>query len=114
MISPFLLDKLKMNDKVGPAAAYIAFKLRIAVHCLLTSISVRSFIKKFGAKQNIIPYVFYYARKCNLKMDLWSHHQSYHEQYRPELLEESVEEKIQVYRDIELLSFLAFFVFEVA
>ncbi|HET6808280.1 MAG TPA: hypothetical protein VFH28_04400 [Nitrososphaera sp.] len=61
MISPFLLDKLKMNDKVGPAAAYIAFKLRIAVHCLLTSISVRSFIKKFGAKQNIIPYVFYYG-----------------------------------------------------
>jgi hypothetical protein len=47
-------------------------------------------------------------------MDLWSHHQSYHEQHRPELLEESVEEKVQVYRDIELLSFLVFFVFEVA
>jgi hypothetical protein len=55
VISPFLLDKLKLNDKVGPVAAYIAFKPRIAVQLHpLSAISVISFIKEFGAKQNII------------------------------------------------------------
>jgi hypothetical protein len=56
IISPFLLDKLKLNYKVGPVAAYIAFKVRIAVHLQpLFAISVvRSFIKEFVAKQYII------------------------------------------------------------
>jgi hypothetical protein len=55
IISPFLLDKLKLNDKVGPVAAYVAFKLRIAVHLHpLFAISVRSFIKEFVTKQYII------------------------------------------------------------
>jgi hypothetical protein len=55
LISPFLLDKLKLNDKVGPVAAYIAFKPRIAVHLYpLSAISVRSFIKEFVRKQYII------------------------------------------------------------
>ncbi|MDQ3970981.1 MAG: hypothetical protein M3227_04770 [Thermoproteota archaeon] len=40
MISPFLLDKLKLNDKVGLVAAYIAFKLRIAVHSTFSPRSV--------------------------------------------------------------------------
>jgi hypothetical protein len=55
IISPFLLDKLKLNYKVGAVAAYVAFKLRIAVHLHpLSAISVRSFIKEFVTKQYII------------------------------------------------------------
>lgn len=55
IISPFLLDKLKLNDKVGPVATYVAFKLRIAVHLHpLCAISVRSFIKEFVTMQYII------------------------------------------------------------
>jgi hypothetical protein len=69
-----LLDKLKLNDKVGPVAAYIAFKLPIAVHLHpLSAISVRSFIKEFGVKQNII----------SLRVLLWNI--SYEVYIRPEI-----------------------------
>jgi hypothetical protein len=55
IISPFLLDKLKLNDKVGHVAAYVAFKLQIAVHLhSLFAINVRSFIKEFVTKQFVI------------------------------------------------------------
>jgi hypothetical protein len=39
-----LLDKLKLNDKVGHVAAYVAFKLQIAVH--LHSLSSRSVLDR--------------------------------------------------------------------
>ena len=77
MISPFLLDKLKLNDKVGHAAAYIAFKLQIAVHLhSLSAISVRSFIKEFVIKQYTVSLgvllwnkllSLSYVKKCDVK-----------------------------------------------